>query len=87
MIAHFIIYLFAQLEYTVDFFFKIGLSASFRTVPFSEGFAFDPPFEAALEATVHIPDSPVYVTAAGILEYEHPDSFWGMGGIGVGLLW
>ncbi|MBN2351417.1 MAG: PEGA domain-containing protein [Spirochaetales bacterium] len=67
--------------------FKIGLSASFRTVPFSEGFAFDPPFAAALEATIHIPDSPVYITAVGILEYENPDSFWGLGGIGVGLLW
>jgi hypothetical protein len=67
--------------------FKIGASISLRTTPFDEGFALELPFQTAVELIVYIPDSPLYISAIGALEFESSDSYFGLAGIGFGLLW
>jgi hypothetical protein len=63
-----------------------GLSLSARTVPFSEGFAIDLPFQAAVELSWLIPGTSLVLSGVLAGEFSPPDSYYLQGGAGLGLL-
>jgi hypothetical protein len=63
-----------------------GLSLSSRTIPFSEGFSFDLPFQAAVEVHWLIPGSSLFLSGVFAGEFSPPTSYYLQGGFGLGLL-
>jgi hypothetical protein len=64
-----------------------GLSLSLRSTPFSQRFAVDLPFRAAVEINALIPETPLYVSAIIGLEFEEINDYYILGGFGFGFLW
>lgn len=73
--------------YCEESIFRLGLSANLRSLPLNEGLGLSLPWQTALEATVYIPGSPLYLTLVALLEFEDLSSYWILGGLSFGLLW
>jgi hypothetical protein len=63
-----------------------GLSASLRTTPFTEGFALDLPFQAAVELHWLVPRSSLFLSFAFAGEFSPPEGYYLQGGAGLGLV-
>jgi hypothetical protein len=63
-----------------------GISTACRTRPFGEGLALAPSVPTALEIACYIPESSVYLSLTGVVEWTAVD--WrGWAGFGFGLMW
>ncbi len=63
-----------------------GISTALRTLPFTEGFKLHLPFLAAGELHLLIPNTQFVISALASLEYATVESWYIMGGIGLGFL-
>ncbi|MBN1649596.1 MAG: PEGA domain-containing protein [Spirochaetales bacterium] len=68
------------------FSWSAGLSASFRTRPFSEGFDIDLPFSAGAEVNFMISSIQMKISIVGALQWLSADDYYTSGGIGFGLV-
>jgi hypothetical protein len=66
--------------------FSVGLSASLRTLPFHRNFALGLPFQTALELNWLIPNTQLFLSLSLAGEFESADSYYLMGGAGLGIL-
>lgn len=64
-----------------------GISASVRTIPFSEGLSLDVPFQAGFEFHAMLPETPIYLSLIIGAEIEDLSNYYYMGGFGLGVLW
>ena len=65
---------------------SIGLSASFRSAPFSSGFYLELPFQAALEVHYLVPRSQLFLTFTLAGEFSAANNYYLLCGGGLGLL-
>ena len=63
-----------------------GVSASFRTKPFQEGFGLDLPLQGGAEIHWLVPGTQLYLSLALAAEYSSPENFYLLSGLGLGLL-
>lgn len=66
--------------------FVAGLSAAFRSSPFSEGFRLDLPVQAGLELHWMVPGTSLYLSGELAGEFSGPDDFYLMAGGGLGFI-
>jgi hypothetical protein len=66
--------------------FTLGASVSLRSQPFDQGFYLDLPFQTALEAHWLIPNTQLFLSLSVAGEFESVDSYYLMGGAGLGIL-
>ncbi len=63
-----------------------GLSVAFRSIPFSQGFQLDLPFQSAAELHLLLPGTQLFLSLAVAGEFRSMDDFYLMSGGGLGLL-
>lgn len=63
-----------------------GLSVAFRSIPFSQGFQLDLPFQSAAELHLLLPGTQLFLSLAAAGEFRSMDDFYLMTGGGLGLL-
>ena len=63
-----------------------GLSVAFRSIPFSQGFQLDLPFQSAAELHLLLPGTQLFLSLAAAGEFRSVDDFYLMAGGGLGLL-
>lgn len=66
--------------------FSAAASMCLRTTSFHTGFQLDLPLQTALEAHWMIPNTQLFLSLAVAAEFESSDSFYVMGGAGLGIL-
>ncbi|MBA7637349.1 hypothetical protein ES703_44992 [subsurface metagenome] len=66
--------------------FSLGVSATFRTKPFNQGFGIDLPLQAGAEVHWLIPGTQLFLSFCLAVEFRSADDYYPLGGGGLGLL-
>ena len=63
-----------------------GVSATFRSKPFHQGFSMDLPFQAGIEGHLLLPGTQIFLSLAVATEFSGIESFYWLVGAGLGLI-